>query len=38
LERFGISLADDGRILVDKSKVFRQEKGEWGKPGSVLKV
>lgn len=38
LERFGISLSDDGRLLVDKSKVFRYEKGEWDKPGAHLKV
>ena len=37
LERFGVALADDGRLLVDKSKVFRQEKGDWTKPGSFLK-
>ena len=29
LERFRISLAEDGQILVDKSKKFQQEKGEW---------
>jgi len=29
LERFRIVLADDGQILVDKTKKFQQEKGEW---------
>ena len=29
LERYKISLADDGQILVDKSKIFQQEKGQW---------
>jgi cytochrome b6-f complex iron-sulfur subunit len=38
LERFAVSLGDDGRLLVDKSKVFRQEKGEWDKPESKLIV
>ncbi len=38
LERLKIVLAEDGQILVDKSKVFRQEKGQWGTPGSYLRV
>ena len=29
LERYKIKLSDDGQILVDKSKVFQQEKGQW---------
>ena len=36
LERFRISLADDGQILIDKSKKFQQEKGEWNDPESFL--
>lgn len=36
LERFKITLADDGQIAVDKSIVFQQEKGQWGLPGSFL--
>ncbi len=36
LERYRISLADDGQILVDKSKKFQQEKGEWNNPESFL--
>ena len=36
LERFAISLADDGQILVDKSRKFQQEKGEWENPASFL--
>ena len=36
LERFAISLADDGQILIDKSKKFQQEKGEWNDPLSFL--
>ena len=38
LERFRISLGDDGLILVDKSKKFQQEKGEWNNPESFLNV
>ncbi len=38
LERFTISLADDGQILVDKSRKFQQEKGEWSNPASFLKL
>src|ERR1700752_4919948 len=38
LERFAISLADDGQILVDKSRKFQSEKGEWSNPASFLKL
>jgi cytochrome b6-f complex iron-sulfur subunit len=38
LERYAISLADDGQILVDKSRKFQWEKGEWANPASFLKV
>jgi cytochrome b6-f complex iron-sulfur subunit len=38
LERFAITLADDGQILVDKSRKFQQEKGEWVNPASFLKL
>jgi cytochrome b6-f complex iron-sulfur subunit len=38
LERFKISLANDGQILVDKTKSFKWEKGEWENPESFLKV
>lgn len=36
LERYKISLADDGQILVDKTKKYQQEKGEWKDPESYL--
>ena len=36
LERLKIGLADDGQILIDKSKTFHQEKGEWNSPDSFL--
>ena len=38
LERARIVLSDDGQILVDKSVKFQQEKGEWTKEESFLKV
>ncbi len=36
LERFKISLADDGEIVVDKTQKFQQEKGEWDDPESYI--
>ena len=38
LERLKIVLAEDGQILIDKSKSFRQEKGEWSSPDAYLNV
>jgi cytochrome b6-f complex iron-sulfur subunit len=38
LERWGISVGDDGQIVVDKSKKFQQERGEWSSPESFIKV
>ena len=38
LERYAITLADDGQILVDKSRKFQQEKGEWSNPAAFLKL
>ncbi len=38
LERFRIVLADDGQILVDKSRMFLFEKGQWSDPESLLKA
>lgn len=38
LERFKIALGDDGQIIVDKTKKFQQEKGEWNDPESYLIV
>jgi hypothetical protein len=29
-------MADDGQILVDKTKIYRSEKGEWADPESFL--
>lgn len=36
LERFSVSLAPDGQILVDKSRVYRKERGQWDDPGAFL--
>ena len=38
LERLKIGIASDGQIVIDKSKKFLFEKGEWGKPGSFLRA
>jgi len=38
LERFAISLTDDGQILIDKSRKFQQEKGEWNNSESFLRL
>jgi cytochrome b6-f complex iron-sulfur subunit len=38
LERWGISLAEDGQLLVDKSKKFQKEMGQWDSPESFYKV
>ena len=38
LERFKISLSDEGEIVVDKTKKFQQEKGEWSDPDSFILV
>ncbi|HEU4403272.1 MAG TPA: Rieske 2Fe-2S domain-containing protein [Candidatus Polarisedimenticolia bacterium] len=38
LERYRIVLTDDGQILIDKTKSFAYEKGEWGSPEAELKV
>ena len=37
LERYRIVLADDGQILIDKTKIYAYEKGEWENPESFLK-
>ena len=35
LERARVALADDGQILVDKSRKFQYELGQWKDPGFV---
>lgn len=38
LERFRITRAEDGQMLVDKTKKFQYEKGQWNDPESYLVV
>jgi len=38
LERYKINLGNDGQIIVDKTKSFKYEKGEWNREESFLKV
>ena len=38
LERYRIALTDTGQILIDKTKFFAYEKGEWSNPESFLTV
>jgi cytochrome b6-f complex iron-sulfur subunit len=38
LERYKIVLSDDGEILIDKTRKFQQEKGEWNDPESFILV
>jgi cytochrome b6-f complex iron-sulfur subunit len=36
LERYRIYLADDGQVVVDKSRIYQYEKGQWADPDSFL--
>lgn len=36
LERYKVTLAEDGQILVDKNTKYQEEKGQWGLDGSYL--
>lgn len=38
LERYAISLADDGQLEVDKSRTFQQEMGQWKDSASFVPV
>ncbi len=38
LERAKISLSDDGQILIDKSRKFQYELGQWTDPDAFLKA
>jgi cytochrome b6-f complex iron-sulfur subunit len=38
LERWGLSIGDDGQLVVDKSKKFQKEQGQWDNPESFIKV
>lgn len=38
LERFKVSIGDDGQIVVDKSQKYQEELGQWTDPDSFLPV
>ena len=38
LERWAISIGDDGQLVVDKSMKFQKELGQWDYPESFIKV
>lgn len=38
LERWAISIGEDGQILVDKSQKYQQEMGQWNSPDSYIKT
>ena len=38
LERFKIGVTAEGKIKVDKTKIYRQEKGQWNHPDSFIAV
>ncbi len=38
LERYAITVADDGQLEVDKSRKFQQELGQWNDPQSFVPV
>jgi cytochrome b6-f complex iron-sulfur subunit len=38
LERWAIGVREDGDIIVDKSRKFQWERGEWDNPDSFIKV
>jgi cytochrome b6-f complex iron-sulfur subunit len=38
LERYAISMADDGQLQVDKSRTFQEEMGQWRDPASFVSV
>jgi cytochrome b6-f complex iron-sulfur subunit len=38
LERWALSVGDDGQLVVDKSKKFQKELGQWTNPESFVKI
>jgi cytochrome b6-f complex iron-sulfur subunit len=38
LERFKVTVADDGQITVDKSQKYQEEMGQWADPESYIKA
>jgi len=38
LERWAVGIAEDGQLVVDKSRKFQKELGQWSDPDSFIKV
>jgi cytochrome b6-f complex iron-sulfur subunit len=38
LERWAVAVGEDGQIVVDKSRKFQKELGQWDNPDSYIKV
>ena len=38
LERYKILINTEGKVVVDKTKIYRHEKGEWNHPESFIEV
>lgn len=38
LERVRVAIAEDGQLLVDVGVKYRQENGDWDKPGAYLRA
>ena len=38
LERVKIGLADDGQVLIDKGRLFKEEAGQWSDPEAFLRL
>ena len=36
LERYKVTMAEDGQLLIDKNVKFQEEKGQWTLPGAYL--
>lgn len=38
LERFGITVEADGQLVIDKSRIYQEEKGQWSNPDSFVRA
>lgn len=38
LERVRVALAEDGQLIIDMGVKYRQERGDWKKPGAFLRA
>ncbi len=38
LERVRVAMTDDGQLLIDMSVKYRQERGDWERPGAFLRA